>query len=74
MKKEELLNEFMTLAKGKTQEELFPLMLAFSEKAKKENISFTKDDINSIAGKMKETMPKEDAEKIDAILKMAAVL
>lgn len=45
-KKEKLLNDFQSLADGKTSEEMIPLVLAFIDKAKKENISFSKDEIS----------------------------
>lgn len=45
-KKAKLLNDFQSLANGKTSEEMIPLVLAFIDKAKKENISFSKDEIS----------------------------
>lgn len=45
-KKAKLLNDFQSLADGKTSEEMIPLVLAFIDKAKKENISFSKDEIS----------------------------
>lgn len=45
-KKTKLLNDFQTLAEGKSAEDLIPLVLAFMDKAKKENISFSKDEIS----------------------------
>lgn len=45
-KKAKLLNDFQSLADGKNSEEMIPLVLAFIDKAKKENISFSKDEIS----------------------------
>ena len=45
-KKLRLLNDFQKLSEGKSSEDMIPLVLAFMEKAKKENITFTKDEIS----------------------------
>ena len=45
-KKLRLLNDFQKLSEGKSSEDMIPLVLAFMEKAKKENISFSKDEIS----------------------------
>ena len=45
-KKLRLLNEFQKLSEGKSSEDMIPLVLAFMEKAKKENITFSKDEIS----------------------------
>lgn len=45
-KKLRLLNDFQKLSKGKSSEDMIPLVLAFMEKAKKENITFSKDEIS----------------------------
>lgn len=44
-KKMKLLDDFKRLSEGKKSEELIPLVLAFIEKAKKEEISFSKEEI-----------------------------
>ena len=43
-KKLRLLNDFQKLSEGKSSEDMIPLVLAFMEKAKKENITFSKDE------------------------------
>lgn len=57
-RKQLLLNEFKTLSKGKTTEEIIPLLLAVNDKAKKAGIYFSKDDckiaISSLAPQMTE--------------------
>ena len=45
-KKLRLLNDFQKLSEGKSSEDMIPLVLAFMEKAKKENITFSKDEIS----------------------------
>lgn len=45
-KKLGLLNDFQKLSEGKSSEDMIPLVLAFMEKAKKENITFSKDEIS----------------------------
>lgn len=45
-KKLRLLNDFQKLSEGKSSEDMLPLVLAFMEKAKKENITFSKDEIS----------------------------
>lgn len=45
-KKLRLLNDFQKLSEGKSSEDMIPLVLAFMGKAKKENITFSKDEIS----------------------------
>lgn len=45
-KKLRLLSDFQKLSEGKSSEDMIPLVLAFMEKAKKENITFSKDEIS----------------------------
>ena len=48
-KKQLLINEFKTLSKGKSNDEILPLILALSRKAQQSGISFSKDDIYLIS-------------------------
>ena len=73
-KKTKLLDDFMTMAKGKTTEELLPLMLAFSKKAREAGISFTKEETAQLFENMKTSMSPEDQQKADMLLKMASIL
>ncbi len=73
-KKENLINSFTELSKGRTNEDLLPLLLAFTQKAKEENITFEKSDIDIIVEKMKKELAPEDFQKIETIMKMASVL
>lgn len=73
-RKEKLLNSFTTLAQGKSNEDLLPLLLAFSQKAKEEHISFDKTDIEALVNNMKKDLSPDEYQKIEAIMKMASVL
>ena len=59
-KKQLLINEFKTLSKGKSNDEILPLILALSRKAQQSGISFSKDDIYLIIDQVKDGFtPKE---------------
>ena len=59
-KKQLLINEFKTLSKGKSNDEILPLILALSRKAQQSGISFSKDDISLIINQVKDGLtPKE---------------
>lgn len=59
-KKQLLINEFKTLSKGKSNDEILPLILALSRKAQQSGISFSKDDIYLIIDQVKDDLtPKE---------------
>lgn len=59
-KKQLLINEFKTLSKGKSNDEILPLILALSRKAQQSGISFSKDDIYLIIDQVKDVLtPKE---------------
>ena len=59
-KKQLLINEFRTLSKGKSKDEILPLILALSRKAQQSGISFSKDDIYLIIDQVKDGLtPKE---------------
>ena len=59
-KKQLLINEFKTLSKGKSNDEILPLILALSRKAQQSGISFSKDDIYLIIDQVKNGLtPKE---------------
>ena len=73
-RKAKLLEDFTSLAEGKTTEELLPLILAVSKKAKSEGISFTKDETKLLFENMKKNMSPEEQKKADMLLKMASIL
>lgn len=59
-RKQLLLNEFKTLSKGKSKEELLPLIFALSQKAKQAGIQFTRQDCEMI---YKQIVPGGDIPK-----------
>lgn len=69
-RKAHLLREFVKLSQGKKNDELLPLLLAFSNKAREEHISFDKKDIDSIFESMKKEMAPEELSKIETIMKI----
>lgn len=52
-KKVKLLDDFKKLSEGKSSEELIPLVLAFVDKAKKDGISFTREETTMLFEKFK---------------------
>ena len=73
-RKAALLNEFMELSQGASSDDILPLLLAFSNKAKQEKISFTRSDIEILFENMKKDMKPEEQSKIETLMKMASVL
>lgn len=73
-RKAKLLEEFAKMAQGKSTEELLPLMLAFSNKAKSEKIKFSKDEMSVMFEQMKNNMSPEEQQKAEVLIKMASVL
>ncbi len=59
-KKQLLINEFKTLSKGKSTEEIIPLMLAISNKAKQSGIKFTNDDVYLIIDQIKDNLNEKE--------------
>lgn len=47
-RKQLLLNEFKTLSKGKSKEEILPLIFALSQKAKQAGVQFSREDCELI--------------------------
>ncbi len=73
-KKAKLLDDFTKMAEGKTTDELLPLILAFSRKAKADGISFSKEETGLLFEGMKKNMSPEEQQKADMLLKMASIL
>lgn len=74
IEKAKLINEFINLSKDKKQEELLPLMLAVSSKAKKNNIAFSKEDFDTITSILKKDMSPAEQAQIDNIWKIGQSL
>lgn len=69
-KKMKLINEFMNMAKGRTPEEILPLILAVSKKSKQMGLSFTREETLYLIEQIKKDMPEKDRARVDMILNM----
>lgn len=69
-RKQLLINEFKTLSKGKSKEELLPLMLALSNKAKQAGVQFTKDDLLIVISQVDSQLTESERKLIPEILAM----
>ena len=70
LRKQLLINEFKTLSKGKSKEELLPLMLALSNKAKQAGVQFTKDDLLIVISQVDSQLTETERKLIPEILAM----
>lgn len=50
--------------------ERLPFLLALANRAKKENISFSTDEVNTIIAVLKENSTPDEVQKMDKIIKM----
>ncbi len=69
-RKQLLINEFKTLSKGRSKEELLPLMLALNSKAKQAGIQFTKDDLVLVISQVEDELSESEKKIIPEILAM----
>jgi hypothetical protein len=69
-RKQLLINEFKMLSKGKSKEELLPLMLALNSKAKQAGIQFTKDDLTLVISQVESELTDAERELIPKLLSM----
>lgn len=69
-KKMKLINEFIELAKGRTPDEILPLILAVSKKSKQMGLSFTKEETLYLVEQAKEGMSEKDRSRVDMILNL----
>lgn len=69
-RKQLLINEFKILSKGKSKEELLPLMLALSNKAKQAGVQFTKDDLLIVISQVDSQLTETERKLIPEILAM----
>ncbi len=69
-RKAALINNFTNIAKGKGSDEMLPLLLAVSNKAKKEGISFTQDETNAMINILKNDMTAEQQSRLDLFMQM----
>lgn len=68
-----LINEFEKMASGKKANEMLPLVLAISKKAKSLGIQFTKDEMNIIINNMKAGMSDEEKSRVDMMINMMSM-
>lgn len=69
-RKAAFINNFANIARGKSSDEILPLLLAVSNKAKKEGISFTQDETNAIINILRNDMSPEQQGKLDLFMQM----
>ena len=67
-KKKLLINEFKTMSQGKTTDEILPLILALSNKAKQAGISFSKDDLSLIIEQVKDGLSERERKLLPELL------
>lgn len=69
-KKMKLINEFMELAKGRSADELLPLLLAVSQKSRQMGLSFTKEETLTLVNQLKNNLPESEKSKVDLLINM----
>ena len=67
-RKQLIINEFKTMSKGKSEEEILPLLLALSTKAKQAGINFTKEDTLLIIEQVKDELTEQERQMLPQIL------
>lgn len=67
-RKQLIINEFKTMSKGKSKEEILPLFLALSTKAKQAGINFTKEDTLLIIEQVKDELTEQERQMLPQIL------
>lgn len=67
-RKQLIINEFKTMSKGKSKEEIPPLLLALSTKAKQAGINFTKEDTLLIIEQVKDELTEQERQMLPQIL------
>lgn len=68
--KQKLINEFMAMAKGRTSDEILPLILAVSKKAKQLGISFTKEETLYFVNELKSNLTEAEKARVDMLMRM----
>lgn len=69
-RKQLIINEFKTMSKGKSKEEILPLLLALSSKAKQAGIQFTKDDMLLVIDQVKDELTEQEKKLLPEILSL----
>lgn len=70
LKKQLLINEFKNLSKGKSDEDILPLIMALSSKAKQAGISFTKEDLMYVIDQVKDNLSEQQRQLLPGLLKL----
>ncbi len=65
------LEEMFQKGHGKTQKELLKLLMPMMQRAKKENLTFTPQEMQAAISAIKHCSTEEELHKIDEILKKA---
>lgn len=69
-RKQRLINEFMNMSKGRTSDEVLPLILAISQKAKQMGISFTREETMYFINQLKDNLNESERAKVDMLVNM----
>ena len=69
-RKQLIINEFKTMAKGKSLNEMLPLVLAIRQKAKQAGITFTKDDMLLIIDQIKDQLSPQELQLLPQIMSL----
>ena len=70
LKKQLLINEFKKISEGKNNDEILPLIMALSNKAKQAGISFTKDDLMLVIDQVKDNLSEQQRQLLPGLLKL----
>lgn len=70
LKKQLLINEFKKISEGKSNDEILPLIMALSNKAKQAGISFTKDDLMLVIDQVKDNLSEQQRQLLPGLLKL----
>ena len=73
-RKQLIINEFKTMAKGKSLNEMLPLVLAISQKAKQAGITFTKDDMLLIIDQIKDQLSPQELQLLPQIMSLMGLM
>lgn len=70
LKKQLLINEFKKISEGKSNDEILPLIMALSNKAKQAGISFTKNDLMLVIDQVKDNLSEQQRQLLPGLLKL----
>lgn len=70
LKKQLLINQFTKMAQGKSDDEIFPLIMALSNKAKQSGITFTKEDLMLVIDNVKDNLSEQQRQLLPGLLKL----